>query len=72
MYNPMGPDPISNTTLMEHHSLLCTNHIVGSSNLDVPLITGDFPEAFLGHPVQSVTVRVLDFPGTKEEPFWVI
>ena len=72
MYNPRGPDPISTTTYIEHQSLLCTNHIVGSSSLDVPILTGGFPVAFLGQPVRSVTVSELDFPGTKEEPFLVI
>ena len=74
MYNPRGPAPIWNATFMEHQSLLCTNHIVGSFNPDIPIPPGGFPVASLGRPVRtrSATAKGLDFPGTKEEPFMVL
>lgn len=56
---------------MEHQSLLCTNHVVGASIPDFPILTRGFPETGLGRPVSPVTLGGLVFPGTKEEPFWV-
>jgi hypothetical protein len=70
--DPMGPDPIRNTTFIEDQSLLCSNHVIGASSLDLPILTGDFPVAGLRRPVRPVTVGVLEITGTEEEPFMVI
>lgn len=67
--DPMGPDPLRNTTFIEDQSLLCSNHVVGASSPDLPIPTGDFPVAGLSRPVRPATVQI---PGTEEEPFKVI
>lgn len=72
MHDPIGPDYIRNTTLIENQRLFFSNFLPCAQNPDYAIITSEFPVPCLSSPFSLLTIGVLVIARRKEVPHCII